>query len=185
MIELVCIGMVLVVMLVVYTAARQPVLMRLTKAEREIFQQRKLIEELTDSLRESNDSRVEFENATRRAVASEFAVANFTARDWERRAKEYEGVIAGVLKERDEWNRLYDEQSIGHGNAQAVMMDAISFLERENKKAGSTVELHPVIRETQKLYYERHVAPALERTGGAIVPPRSSQGQTMSAQDPK
>jgi hypothetical protein len=179
------IGMAAVALLAVYWLSRRPVLGRLTQAEREIFQRGKLIEELTAALRTSNESRVEFERQVQKAVADELEAARFAAKDWERRATEYRDSNAGIIGERDAWNRLYDEQSIGHGNAQAMMMDAIQHLQRKLRDAGVTVALPPIIRETQELYRERHVEPALARTGGTTVARGPSQGQTMSDQDQK
>lgn len=100
--------------------------------------------------------------------------------DWERKASEYRNTIGGVLVERDNWNRLYDEQSIGHGNAQAIMMDAITFLQRKLQAAGVEVQLPDVVRETQELYRERHIAPTLQRTGAAPMQRAPRQDQTMS-----
>lgn len=89
--------------------------------------------------------------------------------DWERRAEENRKTIERVLKERDGWCRLYDDQSIGHGNAQVIMMDAISYLEQKLKAVGIDAKLNPIVRETQALYYSEHVAPALKRTGAEVV----------------
>jgi len=89
----------------------------------------------------------------------------------ERRARENHDTIASVLQQRDQWSKLYDEQSIAHGNAQAIMMDAIAFLERKLAAAGVNVTLPPIVRETQALYLDRHVTPVLERSG----PPSDNQ----------
>ena len=89
--------------------------------------------------------------------------------DWQRRSEENRQTIERVLKERDGWCRRYDDQSIGHGNAQVIMMDAISYLEHKLKAAGVEVKLPPIVRETQALYYSEHVEPALKRTGGESV----------------
>jgi len=89
--------------------------------------------------------------------------------DAERRVLENRDAIASALKQRDQWGRLYDEQAIAHGNAQAMMMGAIEMLERKLSGAGVSVELPPVIRETQALYLERHVTPVLDRLGTPAV----------------
>jgi hypothetical protein len=95
--------------------------------------------------------------------------------DWKRRAEEYRVTVESVLKQRDQWCDLYNEQSIGHGNAQAIMMDAIAFLERKLRQAGVEVTLPPVVRETQELYRDRHVEPALAHTGGPALVRGSDQ----------
>jgi len=165
--------------------SRRPLLRVLERACRAAEASGDLVTELTVALNTSNASRAEFERQAKKAVADEIAQARFQAQDWERRANEYRDTIAGVLEERNSWNRLYDEQSIAHGNAQAVMMDAIGHLERKLKEAGRSVILPPIIRETQELYRSRHIEPVLERTGGTAVAQRLSQGQTMSAQEQK
>jgi len=166
----------------IFWLARRPLIRELAAARGE---SRGLIAELTQALRDATDSRLEFERQTKKAVADELASARFEAQDWQRRAVEYRESIQGVLNERNAWNKMYDEQSIAHGNAQAVMMDAIGFLERKLKEAGSPVILPNIIRETQELYRERHVEPVLQRTGGATVARGLSQGQTMSDQEQK
>jgi hypothetical protein len=164
---------------------RRPLQTALASERNEVGAANSLVEELTRALQSSNDSRGEFERQAKKAVAEELTQARFAAQDWERRATEYRDSIAGILKERDAWNRLYDEQSIAHGNAQAVMMDSIGYLERKLRDAGSPVILPNVIRETQELYRDRHIEPVLQRTGGNLVAPRLSQGQTMSDQEQK
>src|ERR1043166_10172697 len=132
---------------VAYWVIWQPLLQDLARARKAAAAAADLVTELTVALNTSNASRAEFERQAKKAVADELAQARFQAQDWERRANEYRDTIAGVLEERNSWNRLYDEQSIAHGNAQAVMMDAIGHLERKLKEAGRSVILPPIIRE--------------------------------------
>lgn len=173
------------VFLVAWWLGRRPLAIRLAKMTYRCSEANETVGELAAALNDLNASRVEFEGQVRRVVASELGAARAAAVDWERRAEEYRGTIQGVLKERDNWNKLYDEQSIGHGNAQAVMMDAIGHLVRLLRKAGVDPKLPAIIQETQDLYRERHVEPALQRTGGAIGGLPVSKDQTMSAQDQK
>ncbi|HMG13068.1 MAG TPA: hypothetical protein VK571_07830 [Gemmatimonadaceae bacterium] len=170
---------------VTFWISRKPLQAEIVLARKRAADLDDLATELTDALKTSNDSRGEFERQAKKAVAEELNQARFAAQDWERRATEYRDSIEGILKERDTWNRLYDEQSIAHGNAQAVMMDSIGYLERKLKDAGIPVILPNVVRETQELYRDRHIEPVLQRTGGNLVAPRPSQGQTMSDQEQK
>lgn len=89
--------------------------------------------------------------------------------DFERRAEENRKTIETVLKERDGWIELYDKQSIGHGNAQAIMMDAIGYLEAQLSAAGVTVELPGIVRQTQDQYLMAHVLPAVKRSGSTVI----------------
>lgn len=156
--------------------------LKLQTARKETSASGDLVVELTQALNLLNGNRADYERQVRSEVAVELTQAQAAARDALRRAGEYQGVIEGVLNERNSWNRLYDEQTIAHGNAQAIMMDAIGFLERKLREAGVNVELPPVVRETQALYLDRHVNPVLQRTEAAKAQPPPSQGQTMSAQ---
>jgi len=85
--------------------------------------------------------------------------------DYQRRAEEYRSRIEGILKERDTWCSLYDEQSIAHGNAQAMMMSGLAELHHRLAAAGLGVEVPSIIREAHEEFVERHVRPALERSG--------------------
>jgi hypothetical protein len=87
----------------------------------------------------------------------------------ERKASEYLDRIRGIIEERDKWERLYHEQSIGHGNAQAVMMGYIGHLERQLMQHGVEAKAPAVIQEIHDLYIERHVSPALN--AAANTPP--------------
>lgn len=64
----------------------------------------------------------------------------------ERRAEEYFTTIEEVLKERDTWKTLYEDQARGHQNAQNLMMRQITTLvnmyQRETKKP---VRLPPIL----------------------------------------
>lgn len=106
---------------------------------------------------------------TVQALTQQLQRTTAESQDWQRRAEENRKSIATVLKERDGWCRRYDDQSIGHGNAQVIMMDAISYLEGKLRAAGVEVQLSPIVRETQALYYSEHVEPALKRTGAESV----------------
>lgn len=90
--------------------------------------------------------------------------------DQERRSEERRLVIERVLQERDTWQNLYSDQAIAHGNAQAVMMDAVEFLERKLRQAGITVNLPDIIRHTQANYVDRHVEPLLRSSVATAVP---------------
>lgn len=117
--------------------------------------------------------------ATVQALTQQLQRTTAESLDWQRRCEENRLTIERVLKERDGWCARYDDQSIGHGNAQVMMMDAVAYLEHKLKAAGVEVKLPPIIRETQALYYSEHVAPALKRTGAEVMRREpSSSGDT-------
>lgn len=89
--------------------------------------------------------------------------------DWQRRTEENRQAIERVLKERDAGWKLYDEQAIAHGNAQVMMMNWISHLERRLLAYGVQMPLPEIIRETQALYLQEHVDPVIARAGVAVV----------------
>jgi hypothetical protein len=97
--------------------------------------------------------------------------------DWQSRAETRAQHIAGLRAEADTWIRLHREETVGHGNAQVIMMDAVSFLERRLVQARHKypddpifqIELPPIVRETQSLYTGRFLEPVLKETGGTVI----------------
>jgi hypothetical protein len=66
--------------------------------------------------------------------------------DTHRKAAEYFLKIEEVLKERDGWRDLYNDQASGHDNAQALMLSTISQLARMyEKETGKRPNIHPMI----------------------------------------
>jgi hypothetical protein len=80
-----------------------------------------------------------------------------------RRAEELFATIEGILKERDRWRELYNDQASGHDNAQALMMDTIHNLVRAYQTAtGKYPRLDPIIETVRSEYVRSHGAAARE-----------------------
>lgn len=66
--------------------------------------------------------------------------------DEKKKAEEYFQKIEGVLKERDQWRELYNDQAAGHHNAQVRMLQTIASLVRQYRaKVGSDPQVDPLI----------------------------------------
>lgn len=89
--------------------------------------------------------------------------------EWERKAESFRSINSSILRERDTWQGLYNEQSIAHGNAQAIMMGAIEYMGKKLSIAGITFQIPPVLEEVRQQFIHNHVTPVL---------PKSSSVQT-------
>lgn len=78
------------------------------------------------------------------------------------RADRYYLKISEALAERDQWHQLWQEQSIGHGNAQNLMMATIEEMGRLLEKKGVKYQLNPMISAVRAEYIENHEMPARE-----------------------
>lgn len=145
-------------------AARRPLQIDLTRARKEGAAAAALGAELTHALELSN-------------AAATLALRQ--GKEWERKAGEYRDAIEGILKERDTWNQLYDQQTIAHGNAQAIMMSVIGHLHQRLVRAGIEVTLPDAVHEVHVAFLENHVAPVLQRTGAAKGQLGPSPGQPL------
>jgi hypothetical protein len=116
--------------------------------------------ELRALLAEHEDAAVLVQDLTRQLERT-----TWEREDFARRAEEHRRSIAGILQERDTAWKLYDEQAIGHGNAQVLMMSGIAYLHQELAKRGVNIEMPSIIRETHEQYVEGHVTPVLARNG--------------------
>jgi hypothetical protein len=80
--------------------------------------------------------------------------------DYERVKKahlEIHARIEGILKERDGWRELYNDQAAGHDNAQALMMNTISNLAKSYQAAtGKTPKLDPLIEVVRTDFVGKH-----------------------------
>lgn len=114
-----------------------------------------LAEEIADKKRQEDRESLEF--ATRRWGDSEI------------RLESLQKAIVGILKERDDWVRLYSEQSIAHGNAQTLMMDWIERQRFQLKKLGHELSTPAVITQVRDDFLTEHVNPTLERTGTPTI----------------
>ncbi len=80
-----------------------------------------------------------------------------------RKSAGYFETIESVLKQRAVWEDLYNKQAVSHGNAQALMMDAIGYLSGRLQKEGIDVQIPSLLKEVQELYQTEHVFPVTER----------------------
>lgn len=116
-----------------------------------------------------------------------------------RKSAGYFETIESVLRQRQTWETLYNTQAVEHGNAQALMMDAIGYLSGRLKQAGIEVKIPPLLQEVQGLYQEAHVFPVTQalrdpsrepietpsgRDGDAIPKPSPFDGDSMSLAAP-
>ena len=74
----------------------------------------------------------------------------------------YFSKISDFEKERDTWQRMYHEQSIGHGNAQALMMGTIENLSRQLQAKGVRVQIPKVLHEIREEFLGAHELPSRE-----------------------
>ncbi len=82
-------------------------------------------------------------------------------RDEARAEKErYYLKIAEFEKQRNDWHKLYVEQSIGHGNAQNLMMDTIEQMGRVLSAKGIRFQIPRVLHEVRAEFLESHEMPA-------------------------
>lgn len=121
--------------------------------------------------------------ATRQALADQKAELTQVAEhcrlqwvDWEKRAESYRSINSGILDERDKWQRLYDQQSAAHGNAQGLMMGAIDYMGKKLHAAGITFQIPPVLEEVRQQFIHSHVTSMLPKPYGADT----EHGQDLS-----
>lgn len=68
--------------------------------------------------------------------------------------------ISEVQAERDQWYKLYTAQSIGHGNAQALMMGTIEQLARQMKAKGIEPKIPRILQDVRAEFQTTHEEPA-------------------------
>lgn len=108
-------------------------------------------------------------NAALRQSAEELAFVKGRWHEEETRADSFSSVVAGILKERDQWRDLYFEESVAHGNAQADMMAFIEAAVHALKKAGINVVVPPVLAELQNTHANNHANPSRSAQNGNKV----------------
>ncbi len=72
----------------------------------------------------------------------------------------YYDKIAEFEKQRNDWHRLYVEQSIGHGNAQNLMMDVIEQMGKVLTAHKIRFNIPRVLHEVRAEFLERYEMPA-------------------------
>jgi hypothetical protein len=111
-------------------------------------------------------------NATREA----FEHCRDQWEEWERKAESYRSLNSSILNERDKWQHLYGEQSVAHGNAQAMMMGTIEYMGKKLTRSGISFQIPAVLEEVRQQYIENHVTPVLaERDRAEPKPEKSSE----------
>jgi len=98
-------------------------------------------------------------------LASQLTRTTAEGQDATRKAEEYRALNESVMKQRDQWTKLYDQQAISHGNAQVWMLEELDRLVRQLRHHGVQAEVSPAIRQAHGLFLEEHVNPVLARTG--------------------
>lgn len=76
------------------------------------------------------------------------------------RADRYRTKISEVLQEREDFHQLWQQQSIGHGNAQNMMMTTIEEMGRLLSQKGVRYRLNPLLQAVRDEYLEKHEMPA-------------------------
>ncbi len=71
--------------------------------------------------------------------------------------------IAEFEKQRNAWHALYVEQTIGHGNAQNMMMEVIDAMGRRLSESGIKFKIPRVLHEVRSEFLEQHEMPAREQ----------------------
>jgi hypothetical protein len=78
------------------------------------------------------------------------------------KASRYFEKISDFEKERDEWRRLYTGQSIGHGNAQELMMKTIEDMGRVLSQKGIRFQIPKVLHAVREEFLGTYELPARE-----------------------
>ncbi len=94
--------------------------------------------------------------------------------EWERKAESFRSINSSILDERDKWQHLYTDQSVAHGNAQAIMMGAIEYMGKKLSAHGIPFQVPPVLQEVRAAFIDNHVTPALAQTDQATIKPEKS-----------
>jgi len=117
---------------------------------------------------ERDEAKLALENATQESAAErarlhaelKLVISDLhTERD---KVSRYFVKISAFERERDEWQRMYHEQSIGHGNAQSLMMGTIEKLSRQLQEKGVRVQIPKVLHEIREEFLGAHELPARE-----------------------
>lgn len=96
-------------------------------------------------------------------AVSEYRCADSHIEKNKRKADAYFQAISIIEKERDNYRLLYQDQSLGHDNAQRLMMHIISELHKELHKLGVTFKLPEIIQAVRGSFEESHGAEASKK----------------------
>lgn len=80
-------------------------------------------------------------------------------------------VIVDIEDQRNEWQHLYRQHSLEHGNAQALLFNECQRLVSVARRAGLQVDVSPPVREAVLEFHEVHAKPAQRQLPDAKVLP--------------
>lgn len=118
------------------------------------------------------------------AVTIEVERARAVAEEERGKTVRYFRKITDFETERTRWQKLYNEQSIGHGNAQQLMMTTIEALARQLQAKGVRVQIPKVLHALREEFASTHEMPsrdqvealrAIEAAKASLVPATETQ----------
>jgi hypothetical protein len=93
-------------------------------------------------------------------LAQEVGTLQLALEDARAQKDRYFEKISEFEKQRDEWHQLYVDQSIGHGNAQNLMMDTIEQMGKVLSSKGIRFKIPRVLHEVRAEFSEKYEMPA-------------------------
>ncbi len=111
-----------------------------------------------------------------REMAIQLGVAEVALAEARSQKDRYYEKIAEFEKQRNSWHALYVEQSIGHGNAQNLMMSTIEEMGKVLSSKGIRFNIPRVLHEVRAEFLEKYEMPARsdELDGKKPEPPLAS-----------
>ena len=101
------------------------------------------------------------------ALQQQIEAARLEAQTERDKSSRYFAKCQDFEKERDEFQHLYTTQSIGHGNAQNLMMQTIERLAQQLQQKGVRAQIPKVLHVVREEFREHHEIPALALTQAA------------------
>lgn len=101
------------------------------------------------------------------------------AQDERSKRERYFTQLEAFEKQRVEWQELYFAQSVGHGNAQSLMMQTIERLSRELQAKGGRPVIPKVLHALRGEFEERHELPA--RQAQALLKENAAAAAALQA----
>ena len=92
-----------------------------------------------------------------------------TTEEWKRRAGQFQGMNESILKERDRWRDLHQAETVGHANAQVLLLERNQYLERCAAKGVPPQPCPEIIRQTVEEYRRDHLSVVLEMDGTQVI----------------
>ena len=95
-----------------------------------------------------------------RVMAQRLGAAEVAREEARAQKDRYFEKISEFEKQRNDWHRLYVEQSIGHGNAQNLMMDTIEQMGKVLSANRIRFQIPRVLHEVRAEFLEKYEMPA-------------------------